>query len=126
MLATIEDAEDAGDHRIHVGLPDQPAMRSVFIFSALSDAVQVLGALKDVRNVPLWLSTLEVEAEIKGTDLWAALVAARASLDPTDTDCPWVQLAADFASGQVTHTSYGDDGRKHWLHAKIAEQIGRA
>lgn len=125
LLASIEDAEDAGDFRIHVGLPDRPDMRSVFTCPELADAVKVLTALKAERpDAALWLSSMEIEVEIKGADVWPALVAARASSDPTDTDCPWVQLDADFTAGQITRNSYGDSYGGHWLYATIANQIG--
>lgn len=123
-VASIEDAEDAGHFCVHVGLPERPDMRSVFAFLELVDAVRVLSALKiEYPDVPQWFSGLDFQTEMKGSDVWAGLVAARASSDQTDADCPWVQLAADFDGGKVTRRIYGDDHRKHWLHAVIATQI---
>ena len=125
LLASIEDAEDAGDFRIHVGLPERPDMRSVFTCPELADAVKVLNALRALNpDVPLWLSTMEIEVEMTGVDVWSALVAARASSDSSDPDCPWVQLDAEFAAGQITHQSYGSSYGGHWLYADIARQIG--
>jgi hypothetical protein len=125
VLASIEDAEDAGDFRIHVGLPDRPDMRSVFTCQELADAVKVLTALRVLNpDAPLWLSTIEIQIEMKGVDVWPALVAARASSDQSNACCPWVQLDADFTAGQITRKSYGDSGSKHWLHATVANQIG--
>jgi hypothetical protein len=126
LLASIEDAEDAGEYRLHIGLPDRPDMRSALIFPDLAEAVATLKAIKcSFPNVRLWLSTLQIQAEIEGDSIWPGLVNARASMEPSDTDCPWVQLAADFAAGRVTHATYGGNEwhESYWMYDAVARRI---
>lgn len=126
MLASIEDAEDAGGYGIHFGLPDRPDMRTMLFFEDLAGAVDALAIIKSGRpDAGLWLSTMQVLAEIEGRDVWLGVLNARASADPSDLDCPWVQLAGDYAAGRVTHQTYGggDWHDEHWLYATIAGRI---
>ena len=126
LLASIEDAEDAGDFRIHIGLPDRPAMRSMLILRDLAEAVTTLGVIKQGRpEADLWLSTMEILAPIKSNDLWLGVLNTRASYDPNDTDCAWAQMAADHAAGHRTCETYGGDGwhGEHAVYAEVARQI---
>lgn len=95
-LTSIEEAEEEGGFALHVGLPDRPAHRYATHFRSFEAALKCLERLKKEShpNAGMWLSTVEILAEIKGDDIWRGTVHARASCDPTDDECAWNTLSA--------------------------------
>lgn len=95
-LSSIEEAEEEGGYALHIGLPDRPAHRYATHFGSFEAALKCLQRLNKESHpdAAMWLSTVEILAEIKGSDIWRGAVHARASCDPTDDECPWNTLSA--------------------------------
>ncbi|SFT21686.1 hypothetical protein SAMN04487845_12591 [Methylobacterium sp. yr668] len=95
-LTSIEEAEEEGGFALHIGLPDRPAHRYATHFGSFEAGLKCLQRLKKEShpNAGMWLSTVEILAEIKGDDIWRGTVHARASCDPTDNECAWNTLSA--------------------------------
>ncbi|MCJ2069333.1 hypothetical protein MKK75_11060 [Methylobacterium sp. J-030] len=124
LLASIEDAEDEGGFAIHVGLPDRPDHRYAILLRSFEAGVVALAAFRSTHpHAGLWLSTQELLAEIQGADLWRGVVEARASCDPTDTDCDWNLLAAAVATKAVTGAPITVHPSAHPVIAGLAARL---
>jgi len=102
VLARIQTAEANCCFAIHVGFPDRPPERYAEHYGSFEDGVKRLTNLKATHpDASMWLSTLELSAEIKGADVWRGIVQARASHFPNDDECPWNMFAAAIAEADA-------------------------
>jgi hypothetical protein len=124
LLATIEDAEDEGGFAVQVGTPDRPAHRYAFRCTSFVDGVTALAALKVSHpDAGMWLSTREALVEIEGADVWRGVVEARASYDPTDTECDWNSLWAAIIAKAAIGVPITVDPSAHPVIAGVAARL---
>lgn len=103
LLASVEDAERSGYYAIHAGMADRPDSRMLLIADSLAEAIDKLEEVHAARpKAGLWFSSMEIQAQIKHTNLARGVVLARGSASPDDDEDEWWVMADHIAKCEAS------------------------
>lgn len=98
LLMSIEDAERGGYYAIHAGRADRPDERRMLLADTLADAIDKLALIHAARpDAGLWLSVMEVLAEIEPGNIARGVILARGSACPDDDEDEWWVMSDHIA-----------------------------
>lgn len=118
----LEETEGTGLFGITIGLPDRPALRTIWTFRDFCDATAALQVIRDDRpDARFFFAEWSEEdgIEIKGNDILRGMIVMRATKyrvpDPNDE---WTWLMEDMRGNRPS------EGRSYEpFYARIAEKI---